>query len=63
MDMLQLAQILEIFTGVSILVKVVYDIKLDIAKLNGSIEQYTKLTEYKFEHIEEKLKELEENRV
>lgn len=60
MDLSQYAQILEIFVGISVIIKMVYDIKLDLVKIKMAVEQYHKTTEYKFEQLEEKLSKLEE---
>lgn len=63
MDVSQYIQILGLFSGIGVLVKMVYEVKLEVTQIKSSLEKNTQITEYKFESVNEKLKELEEKHV
>lgn len=63
MDLSQYVQIFGLFSGIGVLVKMVYDLKLEVTQIKSSLEKNTQITEYKFENITQKLKDLEEKHV
>lgn len=60
MDLSQYAQFFEIIAGIAVIVKMVYDVKIEVLKIKTTVDQYTKLTEYKFEKLSQKVDKLEE---
>lgn len=63
MDILQYGQIIGIFIGLSAIIKMVYDVKLELSSVKSSVEKYTLTTEFKYEELEKRVEKLEEQRI